>query len=121
MSDIPVVEITPHATASPESVEKASSLPENAPVSSEEKPSGRWVRTRFCCCPLTAETDCRYHSPSEPGWETCPWEKRSGRGPGRWLWAPTKPAPLSDAELSVGADLKDLTKAQQQAGDRYLH
>lgn len=30
------------------------------------------VRTRYCACPDHAETDCRFHPRTEPGWEVCP-------------------------------------------------
>lgn len=47
-----------------------------------------WVRTRMCFCFPDAETDCRFHSESEPGWEQCPGteEARLGKRTGRWLW-----------------------------------
>lgn len=109
MSDIAVVEV------GQKPVEKKVEIPKAQP---EEK-SGKWVRTRFCCCPPTAQTDCRYHSPQEAGWATCPWEQRAGRSEGRWLWSSTG-IPLSDVELSIGANIKELSSSQQKAGDRFL-
>lgn len=117
MSDIAVVEI-----AAPAAIPETSPPNEVSADKSESKQAGKWARTRLCCCPDTAGTDCRYHSPSEPGWETCPWEKRAGRGQSRWLWASTGGnVPVSDEDLSVGAEIKELTKAERNAGNRFLH
>lgn len=113
MSDIPVVEISTPPTSTKEAAEPK--------AIKAAKPVTGWVRTRFCNCPPTAGTDCRFHSPSEPGWETCPWEKKSGKADGRWLWARGVQDLKSDEQLSIGAEIKELTRSQQRAADKYLH
>lgn len=49
----------------------------------------QWIRTRMCFCDTNAETDCRFHSTSEKGWEVCPNLSlaKAGSKLGRWLWA----------------------------------
>lgn len=49
-----------------------------------------WVRTRMCFCSPESETDCRFHSQEEKGWEQCPvteTAKKNHKILGRWLWA----------------------------------
>lgn len=57
----------------------------NAPIE-DRYGQGLWVQTRLCYCPNDAETDCRFHSPSEPGWEKCP-HPETEEYRGRWLFA----------------------------------
>lgn len=122
MSDMDVVEIEvrPHptelsGTSGPAELEvKAKKEPK------PEKPQSGWQKTRRCFCPTTAFTDCRFHSVTEPGWETCPWTDKPGRTSGRWLWSSMGAANVSDADLSIGANLKELSKSQQTAGDKIL-
>jgi hypothetical protein len=48
------------------------------------------IRTRMCFCSTDAETDCRFHSQKEVGWEECPSLELAKKNPnvkGRWLWA----------------------------------
>lgn len=49
----------------------------------------RWVITKHCWCSSKAETDCRFHSRKEPGWETCPSKPHpdADESTGRKLWA----------------------------------
>lgn len=117
MSDIKVVEITVEAIP-----DKKPVLPFSkslAPPMPAAQPGDKWVRTKYCWCPDDADTDCRFHSRKEPGWETCPWERKSGKGSGRWLWI-SRGTPVSEEDLSVGADIKELSPSQQRAGDRFL-
>lgn len=58
------------------------------------------ITTGYCGCPLNAETDCRFHSRSEPGWEKCPNEKFPK---GRNLWATM----YTDAETGEVVDKKE--------------
>jgi len=47
------------------------------------------VRTRLCYCLPTDHTDCRFHKPTEKGWEQCPRlpeAKRNSNMKGTWLW-----------------------------------
>lgn len=55
---------------------------------SEETNPDPWVRTRLCFCDSDAETDCRFHSEKEKGWEQCPNTEAAkiGNKLGRWLW-----------------------------------
>lgn len=67
-------------------------LPENESATPLEDRLGRslWVQTRMCYCPDNAETDCRFHSQEEKGWEKCPHTELSIKNrhvKGRWLWA----------------------------------
>lgn len=89
------------------------------PVKPEAQPGDRWIRTKFCWCPPDALTDCRFHSTKEPGWETCPYEFKQGKDKGRWLWI-SRGAPLSEKDLSVGADIKELSVKQQHNADRFV-
>lgn len=62
-----------------------------------------WIRTRMCFCPHDAETDCRFHSVKEKGWEQCPHlesAKKDSKMKGRWLWArnPLYGKPLTEEE-----------------------
>ena len=63
-----------------------------------------WVRTRLCYCDKDAPTDCRFHSISEKGWETCPNTEHAqkSRLKGRWLWAhnPEFGKPPEESEIS---------------------
>jgi hypothetical protein len=54
----------------------------------EEGSTDAWVRTRMCFCESNAETDCRFHSEKEKGWEQCPNTEaaKAGKKLGRWLW-----------------------------------
>lgn len=51
------------------------------------------IRTKYCACKPDAETDCRFHSRNEPGWEICPEiqvKEQIGRlKSGRWLYITT--------------------------------
>lgn len=87
-------------------IESSKLFTEAALATQERSKSDKWVRTKQCWCPPTAGTDCRYHSPSEPGWQTCPYKDIAPANTGRWLWSSTK-LPLSDAELSIGAKLQN--------------
>jgi hypothetical protein len=89
------------------------------PPKPEAQPGDRWIRTKFCWCPPNADSDCRFHSTKEPGWETCPYEFKQGKDTGRWLWV-SRGTPVSEKELSQGADLKDLSNRQQKAADSYV-
>lgn len=65
---------------------------QSAPEVAEPVKTGKWNRTRYCACPPSAPTDCRFHSIKEKGWEVCPslplnWEK-TGKPEvrhGKWL------------------------------------
>ena len=89
------------------------------PPKPEAQPGDRWIRTKYCWCPPEAETDCRFHSTKEPGWETCPYEFKHNKDKGRWLWV-SRGTPVSEKELSEGADLKGLNAKQQKAADRFV-
>lgn len=51
------------------------------------------IRTKYCACRDDAETDCRFHLRTEPGWEVCPEIEESSQigtlSRGRWLWITT--------------------------------
>lgn len=51
------------------------------------------IRTKYCACPSNAETDCRFHPRTEPGWEICPEITESSQignlKRGRWLYITT--------------------------------
>lgn len=51
------------------------------------------IRTRYCGCPDHAETDCRFHARTEPGWEVCPEitsvTQIGALKKGRWLYVTT--------------------------------
>lgn len=47
----------------------------------------KWVATRECWCSASAETDCRFHSVKEKGWEVCPSKPQWGDAPGKMLYA----------------------------------
>lgn len=79
---------------------------------------GDWTYTRTCWCPYNAPTDCRFHPMTEPGWEVCPHKDKVGLKP-RSLYI-NSGVPKSDEELSVGADIKELSLAQQKAADKFL-
>ena len=63
-----------------------------------------WVRTRLCYCEHDAITDCRFHPPTERGWDTCPNTEhaKKSKQKGRWLWAhnPNFGKPPEDSELT---------------------
>jgi hypothetical protein len=106
---------TQKKTADPFNPPKGSTVP----TKPEAQPGDRWIRTKFCWCPPSAPTDCRFHSQKEPGWETCPYEFKQGKDIGRWLWI-SRGTPVSERELSEGANLKDLSNKQQKAADSYV-
>jgi hypothetical protein len=93
-----------------------------APTPLKEKKSGQpkneWIHTRSCWCPFDAETDCRFHPMTEPGWEVCPHKGKPGTK-ARSLYI-NRGEPKGDAELSIGADIKDLTPVQEHGADKYL-
>lgn len=45
----------------------------------------RWVARRLCWCDPSAKDECRFHSPSEPGWDTCPSQNSYSKP--RKLWS----------------------------------
>jgi hypothetical protein len=51
------------------------------------------IRTKYCACSSYAETDCRFHSRTEPGWEVCPEISEASQignlKNGRWLYVTT--------------------------------
>jgi len=51
------------------------------------------IRTKYCACADHAETDCRFHPRTEPGWEICPEITESSQigtlKKGRWLYVTT--------------------------------
>lgn len=67
---------------------------EKATPTSDSAGRSKWIITGQCWCADNASTDCRYHSRTERGWETCPSKELSGlfggrkksQGP-RNLWA----------------------------------
>jgi hypothetical protein len=99
MTDMIVREIT--SDASIVSPIPAKEIVEAQPT--QRKKGDKWVRTRKCWCPTNAATDCRYHSTAEPGWLNCPYENKSDKSVGKWLWASTQ-LPLSEKDLSVGLE-----------------
>ena len=58
-------------------------IKEKATPTSDSAGRSRWVITGQCWCPDNAPTDCRYHSRTEKGWETCPSKNLSGLFGGR--------------------------------------
>lgn len=87
----------------------------NAPL---EDRHGRslWVKTRLCFCPLTAPTDCRFHSPAEKGWEQCPYlekAKTDNNVLGKWLWAKNSlyGKPLTEDEVKERAVIAEKVAA----------
>lgn len=68
----------------------------------------KWIISRYCWCSSTAETDCRFHSPSEPGWATCPSKPHpdASLAGARSLWMvnPEFEKPLPKPEESSGTD-----------------
>lgn len=64
-----------------------------------------WKKTRYCYC-----GNCRFHSVSEKGWETCPDESNPERGKGSWLWI--KVVTSGDHEGEDRAYLKVQLKSQ---------
>ncbi len=67
----------------------------------------------MCFCDADADTDCRYHSEKEKGWEQCPNTEaaRAGRKLGRWLWA-RNPA---FSKISAAAEESTQTEANETA------
>ena len=62
-----------------------------------------WSKTRYCKCNY-----CRFHSTSEPGWETCPdADKKNVKG--RWLWIKSYSSSV-DLEHSDKVYLKEQIK-----------
>lgn len=68
------------------------------------------IRTKYCACKPNAETDCRFHSRKESGWEICPEiqskEQIGALKSGRWLYVTTgeplnqdDPTEVQDAAL----------------------
>jgi hypothetical protein len=51
------------------------------------------IRTKYCACSSYGETDCRFHSRLEPGWEVCPEITEASQigtlKNGRWLYITT--------------------------------
>lgn len=86
----------------------------NVANSAEPPPPGPIaIRTRYCACSYNSETDCRFHSRTEPGWEVCPelGEQIVGAAKnGRWLW-------ITSGEP---ANQDDPTEAQDKAAEERL-
>lgn len=61
----------------------------------------RHIPTRQCYCPEDAATDCRFHSPSEPGWQTCPYS------PGRKVGGKLVPTQLFGLNPDFGHAKKE--------------
>ena len=67
----------------------------------------RHTPTRQCYCPDEAETDCRFHSPTEPGWQTCPYS------PGRKVGGKLTPVQLFGLNADFGHAKKDVVVSDQ--------